>query len=89
MVNDQSSSDRASSYIYNAETLKRIDLEKQIRAADPDINRFTDAHLYFIVKKWETTQTVLVRFFGHTNIPPVLNFDYLYRVDRSGKVRKL
>jgi dipeptidyl aminopeptidase/acylaminoacyl peptidase len=88
-VNDHRASDSADAYIYDAATLKRTDVADLIRTADHGTERFTNAHAYFVVDRWEGTEQVLVRFHGHTDDAPVVCFDLRYRVSRAGAVQKL
>jgi len=88
-VTDHWASDRARSFIYNANTLQRLDLGDRIMAADPEVARFTHSHSYFDVDRWEDSQHVFVHFHGHTDESPVVCFDFGYRVSRAGTVEKL
>jgi dipeptidyl aminopeptidase/acylaminoacyl peptidase len=88
-VNDHRASDSADAYIYDAATLKRMDVAELIRTADHSTERFTNAHAYFVVDRWEGTEQVLVRFHGHTDNAPVACFDLRYRLSRAGAVEKL
>jgi hypothetical protein len=88
-VNDHSGSDEEQAYIYNAATLKRVDLGARILAADAKSRQFSVGHAYFEVQHWTDNQEVGVRFFGHTDEPPVTHFEFRYRVSRTGAVKKL
>lgn len=88
-VNDHWASDRERAYIYDSSTLKRMDIAAMIQAADPESRTFTNAHMYFGIDRWEGTQDVAVRFFGHTDEPPVRCFAFRYRISRTGVVTKL
>jgi hypothetical protein len=88
-VNDHSGSDEEQAYIYDAATLKRVNLGAGILAADVKSRPFSKGHAYFEVQRWEGNQEVAVRFFGHTDEPPVMHFDFHYRVSRTGAVQKL
>jgi hypothetical protein len=88
-VNDHSASDREQGYIYDAATLKRVNIGPRILAADAKSRPFSKGHAYFQVERWEGNQELTVRFFGHTDEPPVTDFDFRYRVSRTGAVKKL
>ncbi len=88
-VNDHWASDRERAYIYNAATLKRLDVAARILAEDPESRRFAKGHTYFAIERWEGAHEVAVRFSGHTDEPPVTSFDIRYRVSRAGVVKKL
>jgi hypothetical protein len=88
-VQDHWASDSARAYIYDADTLQRLDLGRRILTVDRSGERFADGHAYFDLERWEDVQTVLVHFHGHTDERPVVCFDLHYRVSRSGTVEKL
>jgi hypothetical protein len=88
-VNDHWASDSARGYIYDANTLQRLDLAGCILAADPSVDRLASGHAYFDVERWETSQQVIVHLHGHTDQPPVVCFNFRYRVSRLGAVEKL
>ena len=88
-VNNRWASDREQAYIYDAATVKRIDIGALILAADPAARQFANGHAYYEVEHWTDSRNVAVRFFGHTDLPPVTHFDFRYRVSRSGKVKRL
>jgi hypothetical protein len=88
-VEDHGASDSARAYLYDARTLQRLDLASRILAVDPGAERFTDAHKYWGLERWESAQQVIVRFHGHTDQPPVVCFNFRYRVSRAGSVEKL
>ncbi len=88
-VNDHWASDRERAYIYNATTLKRLDIAARILAEDPASRIFANGHTYFAIERWEGAHDVAVRFSGHTDEPPVTSFDIRYRVSMAGVVKKL
>jgi hypothetical protein len=88
-VLDHRASDQATSYIYDAATLRRLDLAARITASDPATAPFTHGHTYFDADRWEGSDQVLVRLHGHTDTAPVTCFDFRYRVGRDGSVAKL
>ena len=88
-VQDHSSSSSTESYIYDARSLKRVDLGAMIRKSDSSISRFASGHAYLDMERWEDPQTVIVHFYGHTDTPPVVSFDLRYRVKLSGITTKL
>lgn len=88
-INDHWASDRERAYIYNAATLKRLDIAARILAEDPESHRFAKGHTYFAIERWEGEHDVAVRFSGHTDEPPVTSFDIRYRVSTTGVVKKL
>jgi hypothetical protein len=69
-VVDTAISDQAQTYIYDAVTLARLDVGREILAADPSASRFVPgrAHAYFTPERWENNG-VIVRFHGHTDNP--------------------
>ena len=88
-VQDHSSSSSTESYIYDARSLKRVDLGALIRKSDSSISRFASGHAYFDMERWESPETVILHFYGHTDEPPVVCFDLRYRVKLSGTTTKL
>ena len=88
-LQDHSSSSSTESYIYDARSLKRVDLGALIRKSDSSISRFASGHAYFDMERWESPETVIVHFYGHTDEPPVVCFDLRYRVKLSGTTTKL
>jgi hypothetical protein len=86
-VNDFQGSDETDAYLYDATTLERLDLDARIQASDPASRRF--AHTYYEVTRWVGNQEVAVRFHGHTDEPPVTDFEFRYRVSRAGVVKQL
>jgi len=88
-VLDHSSSSSTESYVYDARSLKRVDLGALIRKSDSSISRFASGHEYFDFERWESPETVIVHFYGHTDEPPVVCFDLRYRVNLSGTTKKL
>jgi hypothetical protein len=88
-VNDRWVSDRERSYLYDAASLDRTDLGKAILANDDRAARLATGHAYIGAGQWKDSQTVLVRFHGHTDEAPVVCFDLRYDVGRNGSVKKL
>jgi hypothetical protein len=88
-VQDHSSSSSTETYIYDTRSLKRIDLGALIRKSDSSISRFASGHVYFDMERWESPQTMIVHFYGHTDTQPVVCFDLRYRVKLSGTATKL
>lgn len=88
-VEDRFASDSARTYLYDAQTLRRLDTAGRIEAFEPDTERFTIGHAYFDLDRWEGSQNVIVRLHGHTDKMPVVCFDLRYRVSRAGAVTKL
>jgi hypothetical protein len=88
-VQDHSSSSSTESYIYDARSLKRVDLGALITKSDSSISRFASGHAYFDMERWESPEAVIVHFYGHTDEPPVVCFDLRYRVKFSGTTTKL
>jgi hypothetical protein len=88
-VNDRLASDSTRSYLFEASTLRRIDIGRAILDSDREAARFANGHAYFEVDHWEGLQNVLVRFHGHTDEPPVVCFDLRYNIGRTGSVKKL
>jgi hypothetical protein len=66
-------SDSARAYIYDAGTLRRLDLGGRILFIDPDAKRFARGHAYFDVDRWEGPR-VIIHFQGHTDEAPVVCF---------------
>jgi hypothetical protein len=88
-VNDHWASDSARSYIYDANTLERLDVGSTILAADRAAEPFIQGHAYFEIEHWDGPAQAIVRFHGHTDAPPVLCFSLRYRLSRGGTVKKL
>ena len=88
-VGDHYASDGERTYIYDTDSLVRLDLPGNILAADPGAQRFIEAHAYFTPERWADAQHVVVRFHGHTDEAPITCFDFHYRVSRAGGVEKL
>ena len=89
-VRDHVASDETFSYIYDTDTLRRLDLAARILAFDPAARRFADGHAYFDVDGWQGAGEVTVHFHGHTDEPPPVScFDFRYKVSRAGTVAKV
>ena len=80
---------RHESYIYDARSLKRVNLGAMIRKSDSSISRLASGHAYFDVERWESPDTVIVHFYGHTDEPPIVCFDLLYQVRLGGTPTRL
>jgi hypothetical protein len=87
-VNNRWASDRETSFIYDAATLQRLDIAASIQTADPRARGFADGHTYYEIERWIGTQQVAVRFWGHTDTPPVTLFEFRYAISRAGAVEK-
>jgi hypothetical protein len=89
-VQDHVASDETFSYIYDTDTLRRLDLAARIQASDPAARRFAHGHAYFDVDGWQGAGEVTVHFHGHTDeTPPISCFDFRYKVSRAGTVVKV
>ena len=88
-VNDDWVSDQEDAYIYDSATLARLKIGDLIQARDPASRPFALGHRYYQITRWIAPNEVVVRFFGHTDQPPVRNFEFRYRVSRAGAVKKL
>ena len=88
-LQDHSSSSSTESYIYDARSLKRVDLGAMIRKSDSSISRFASGHAYVNMERWESPDTVIVHFYGHTDEPPVVCFDLHYQVKLGGTPTRL
>jgi hypothetical protein len=89
-VQDHVASDETFSYIYDTDTLRRLDLAARIQASDLAARRFAGGHTYFDVEGWQGTGEVTVHFHGHTDEPPPIScFDFRYKVSRAGTVAKV
>jgi hypothetical protein len=86
---EEGPSDSAQAWIYDAATLRRMDLGRRILNFDPQAKPFASGHAYFDPERWDDADHVIVRFHGHTDQPPILRFDFRYRVSRAGSVEKL
>ena len=51
--------------------------------------RLVSGHRYFDVERWESPDTMIVHFYGHTDEPPVVCFDLLYQVKLGGTPTRL
>jgi len=87
-VNDRRASDSERAYIFDAATLKRVDLAARILAEDPVSRRFANDHAYFELTSWDGPQNAAVSFFGHTS-GPVTCFTFRYRISGAGVVTKV
>jgi hypothetical protein len=83
-LQDHSSSSSTESHIYDARSLKRVDLGAMIRKSDSSISRFGAGHAYVDMERWEGPDTVIVHFYGHTDEPPVVCCDVHYQVKLGG-----
>jgi hypothetical protein len=88
-VNDHWASDRERAYIYDAATLKRLSIGRRILAEAPRSRPFAAGHNYFEIERWDGAHDVSVKFFGHTDEPPVTCFVFDYRISQTGVVKKL
>ena len=88
-VQDHSSSSSTECYIYNARSLKRVDLGAMIRKSDSSISRFAFGHAYVDMERWESPDMVIVHFKGHTDEPPVVCVDLHYQVKLGGTPTRL
>jgi hypothetical protein len=88
-VNDREASDQEFAYFYETASLKKMNLDDKILAADPGAKRFLEGHFYFEVKRWLGSGAAEVWLDGHTDAAPVQCFLRRYRVRRSGAVQKL
>jgi hypothetical protein len=87
-LNDEFASDRTDAYLYDVQTLDRLNVGKKIIAAYPNAKKFSRDHAYFEGERWQDAKHVTVRFRGHTG-SPVVCFDSRYIVTRDGSVKKL
>lgn len=85
----QSNPEEALSYIYDSNSLERLDVRGRILAVDSGAQRFAAGHAYFQMQSWQDAKQALVDFHGHTDDPPAVCFEFHYRVSRSGSVSKL
>jgi hypothetical protein len=88
-IADRLASDSALSYVYDADGRKPLDVRDILLKADPRLQPFATGHVYVNTVKWLDSRTLLVSWFGHTDDAPVRCFQFRYKVDRTGKVRKL
>ncbi len=88
-INSHIASDETDSGLHFADPLKRIDVDEAIRHSDPAAVRFFEGHRYFIALRWLDDRIALVRFCGHPDEVPVLQFDFLYRVGSDGSAQRI
>lgn len=88
-IDDREASDEEFAYLYQTASLKKMNLDDEILAADPRAKRFLEGHFYFKVNRWLSNGAVEVSLSGHTDDAPVQCFLLRYRVSQSGTVRKL
>lgn len=89
-VEDRRASDSTLTYIYQPDTLQRLDIPALIQAAFPLTRRFAEGHAYFTVDRFDGPQHLLIQLRGHTDQPPPVEcFQLRFRVDRAGAVQKL
>jgi hypothetical protein len=101
VANDREASDLEMAYLYDVNTLDRVDVRGRILGADAAAARFVPSanaapHSYFHAIRWLDTRHVEVQLHGHTDgvrigasVRPGDCFDLRYRVDRDGAVQKL
>ncbi len=88
-VRDNVSSDTTRSYIYNAQTLERLDLAEGILEAFPGEKQFVEhAHSYVVLEGWSNKHTALASLTGHTDRDKVVCSAFRFRVV-DGKFRRL
>jgi len=89
-VDDASGSTETLCYVYEPTTLRETDVSKMILASDPNAGEFLHAgHSYLNAKRWINSHELLVVLDGHNDGSPPGGFTVRYRVDLSGRVRKL
>lgn len=89
-VNDNSGSTNARCYVYEAATLKEIDVEKLILAKDASAQQFLNSgHSYLRAKHCIESHSLLVVLEGHNDGAPPGGFTLRYRVNLNGNVVKL
>ena len=88
-INNHIASDETDSALYVADPLKRIDVGEAIQRSDPTAVRFFKGHRYVIAQHWHDNRVVQIRFCGHSDDAPVVQFDYLYRVGLDGSAHRI
>lgn len=89
-VNDNSGSTDARCYVYEAASLKEIEVAKIVLAGDRYSEQFLySGHSYLRAKRWLNSHELLVVLTGHNDGAPPGAFTLRYRVDLHGKLRKL
>jgi hypothetical protein len=89
-VNDDLGSDEARPYLYDPVTLQETDLEQVLLAGDPTADEYLrTGHSYLQVRRWVTSNELLVTLRGHFDEDPYRAFMLRYRVQISGAVRRL
>lgn len=88
-VEDHQNNNSTLTYLYDTESMKKLDIEELIFAIDPEAKRFLDGHTFIDVDRWQDDGDLLIRYSGHTEGPPSTCFLMHYLVSRLGTVKKL
>jgi hypothetical protein len=88
-VEDQEGTSLTSTYLYEADSLQRLDVGQRILTTDAEARQFATGHYYFTVDRWLDADKILISFNGHTDHPPVTCFEFRYQVSRKGEVRRI
>jgi len=89
-VNDASGSTDTRCYVYEAATLREINVEKLVLAADVAASKFLNAgHSYLKANRWGSSRELLVTLEGHNDGEPPRGFTLRYRVSLGGNIVKL
>ena len=89
-VNDASGSTETRCYVYDAETLRAIDVLKLVSADSHRLRNFEADHSYLEAKHWVRSDELLVTFLGYlSSTPPKPGFSGTYRINLKGSVRIL
>lgn len=88
-VEDDFGSNGAESFIYLADSLKKLDLEELILAADSEAKRLISGHAYLQVERWKDSQNLQVRLVGHTDEKSPVCFEKHYLINLIGSVTKI
>jgi hypothetical protein len=88
-IEDHQSSTSTLTYLYETESMKKLDVGELILAADPEAKKFLDGHTYFDVDRWQDSGDLLVRYSGHTKESPSMCFLMHFLILRTGTVKKL
>lgn len=89
-VNDAYASNESFCFVYDSITLKAADLSTLITRDDPSATPFFNAgHDYLQATRWLSSHELMVVLDGHFDETPPRGFTLRYRVDLTGKARRL
>jgi hypothetical protein len=88
-VNDHMGSNVTDSWLYFADSLRRVNVREAVRHADRVAARYLDGHAYFRSRQWMDGHTAMVQLCGHTDSAPSMQFDLRYSVSLDGRAKRI